>query len=1036
VTVAALALGSGAQADAPPAAEWSARGSDGVDARVEPLAPGSATAQRLSFDFHGGAGFALAGRALPVDFPANFIVRIPLRTSAPDSPIEVKFIDASGDNVWWYRPAPGRLTDDWQTLEIRRRQLEFAWGPTADHVPRHTERIEVVVNAGGGANTGTLDVGRIELEPLPPPPAAWPAARARAEPAGTDSAAQAAVDGDPATAWSCATGSDQTPCVLTVDYGVAREFGGLRLEWGPHGSARGYEVAISAGGDAWRSVARVTDGGAETSWLWLGEVEARFVRVSFTGAPSGRLVLAELALLDIGLGTDRNAFIRAIATASPRGEFPRGFIEQSYWTLVGRDGGSDTALLSEDGALEPGRGAPSLEPFVTGPRTVTWADAEARQRLASGYLPLPTVEWTAAGFTLSVSAVAHRGRVGEGVFARYRLSNGTAHPLSLRLVLAARPYQVNPPAQFLTTPGGVSPFGHVEWDGRTLTLDGRWRIVPITAPGAVDAFRFETQRFPVSQARLAGRGRFALTDPARLASAVLAYYVELGPHAHRDVGVFMPWGADAGSAARVSMADLEQAFASEAAFWEQRLNRVTVRAAGSAEARDVSNALRTALAHVILSRSGALLRPGTRAYARSWIRDGAMMSDALLRLGENALPREYLAAYARYVPPSGKVPCCVDPRGADPVPEHDSPGEFIHLAAAVLRATGDEPLVRSVYPQVRGAVGYIARLRAEASPPGAIPDPVFDGLLPPSISHEGYSAKPMHSYWDDFWALRGLADAAFIATRLGEPADAAAAEAAHAALARDVLRSIDAVDRKHRIDYIPGAADLGDFDATSTTIALDPGIGVVTLPRGRLEATFERYWQEFLARRDGTRSWSDYTPYEWRVVGSLVELGRPDRAVAALRYFMDGRRPAAWQQWPEVVDHEPRHARFIGDLPHGWVASDFIRSTLDLFAFDREADDAVVLAAGLPRAWLAGEGVEVRGLALRSGPLSYRAHRRGRRTELMLLAGSAVPPGGFVYRAPERARLPSARIDARPAQFEHGELRIAHVPARVTLVEP
>ena len=43
----------------------------------------------------------------------------------------------------------------------------------------------------------------------------------------------------------------------------------------------------------------------------------------------------------------------------------------------------------------------------------------------------------------------------------------------------------------------------------------------------------------------------------------------------------------------------------------------------------------------------------------------------------------------------------------------------------------------------------------------------FYGLLPQSISHEGYSAKPMHSYWDDFFALRGFKDAAFIAKELG-----------------------------------------------------------------------------------------------------------------------------------------------------------------------------------------------------------------------------------------------------------------------------
>ena len=40
------------------------------------------------------------------------------------------------------------------------------------------------------------------------------------------------------------------------------------------------------------------------------------------------------------------------------------------------------------------------------------------------------------------------------------------------------------------------------------------------------------------------------------------------------------------------------------------------------------------------------------------------------------------------------------------------------------------------------------------------------GFSPASISHEGYSAKPMHSYWDDFWALKGYDAAVDIATAL------------------------------------------------------------------------------------------------------------------------------------------------------------------------------------------------------------------------------------------------------------------------------
>src|SRR4029079_16240171 len=130
----------------------------------------------------------------------------------------------------------------------------------------------------------------------------------------------------------------------------------------------------------------------------------------------------------------------------------------------------------------------------------------------------------------------------------------------------------------------------------------------------------------------------------------------------------------------------------------------------------------------------------------------------------------------------------------------------------------------------------------------------------------------------------------------------------------------------HGIFYVPGAADLGDFDATSTTIALAPAGEEHTVPDDLLRATFERYWRNFTDRRDGKVSWDAYTPYELRVVGTFVRLGSRERAHELLDYFFRDQRPAAWNQWAEVVGREPRQPRFIGDMPNAWIASDYTRS--------------------------------------------------------------------------------------------------------------
>jgi hypothetical protein len=286
--------------------------------------------------------------------------------------------------------------------------------------------------------------------------------------------------------------------------------------------------------------------------------------------------------------------------------------------------------------------------------------------------------------------------------------------------------------------------------------------------------------------------------------------------------------------------------------------------------------------------------------------------------------------------------------------------------------------------------------------------------MPPSISHEGYSDRPAWSYWDDAWALAGYRSAEGIASALGREEDARALAKDRESFARDLLASIRASRERHRIAFIPGSADRGDFDATSTTVALSPGGQMGLLPREWFDATFERYWHEFVTRRDGARAWEDYTPYEVRNIGAFVRLGWRRRAGDLIDYFMADRRPAEWNQWAEVVGREPRKPRFVGDMPHGWVAGDFIRSALDLFAYEREGDHALVLAAGVPSTWLDGDGIALTGLRTPWGPLSYTLRREGGRNILRVRAGSAMPPGGLVI----------------------GDTRITTLPARVAVELP
>ena len=155
-----------------------------------------------------------------------------------------------------------------------------------------------------------------------------------------------------------------------------------------------------------------------------------------------------------------------------------------------------------------------------------------------------------------------------------------------------------------------------------------------------------------------------------------------------------------------------------------------------------------------------------------------------------------------------------------------------------------------MWPHVAKAFAFQDSLRVSRTTPDyqSGDKRVFYGLLPQSISHEGYSAKPMHSYWDDFFALRGFKDAAFIARTLGKQ------EAVHYAEVRDIFNkdlhaSIQLAMKNHHIDYIPGAAELGDFDATSTTVGVNPAGELGTAIEPQIRQTFDRYYANFVKRR-------------------------------------------------------------------------------------------------------------------------------------------------------------------------------------------
>ena len=243
--------------------------------------------------------------------------------------------------------------------------------------------------------------------------------------------------------------------------------------------------------------------------------------------------------------------------------------------------------------------------------------------------------------------------------------------------------------------------------------------------------------------------------------------------------------------------------------------------------------LKIALAHVLIDRAGPALQPGTRAYARSWIRDGALISDALLHGRAGRCARS----------PTGSPRTCFRERqgavlrgraGRRPGARERQPRRVIISVDEYYRYTHDKA---SLADDVAGRCahrGLHGFLRVQRTSDCDGPD--VRGPLPPSISHEGYARTSLPVVLGRLLAIRVIA-----ARRTSRRRSGGARRLPFAKIATDSsasARSIAAMAAQH-VDYFPGSADRGDFDPTSTTIALSPaqpGGAFRRLARGHLRS--------------------------------------------------------------------------------------------------------------------------------------------------------------------------------------------------------
>jgi hypothetical protein len=1007
-------------------ADWRTAASERSEARV-----GSAPGVPLVFEFSlGGPGsWAIARRDLAFELPEHYVFALELRGESQPAELQLKLVDPSGANVWWWRLPHWTAPEQRTRLVLRQAALAFAWGPRSGGSPSAVAAIELAV-AGDTPATGRLELFALAAEPRDGVGVQPRIAAITASSSAGAAVPACATDDDPRTMWEPATG-DTNPW-LQLDFGATSEFGGVVIDWAPGRVAPASRLLCSPDGETWTWLATTPAGeGGRRTWVRTGEGEGRFARIELHGAAA----IARIAPVSIEAALAPVRRATSIARGAPLGHYPRHLLDEAApWALVASDGGAQKGLLGADGALELGVESPTIEPFCwCGGKLFTWADANARVSLTEGSLPIPRVDWQPGPFRLSITAFAAAPPTPPALVARYEIENTSDTEQHVRLVLALRPFQVTPRWQSLNMQGGVAPITRIDRAG---VLHGarEHEVVPVTAPDAFVRVRSEHAPIAPRLGHAIAPGEDDVDDPLGLAEAALVYECPLAPGARAVIAVAVPHElgrAELPRLARAAAAAWVDARLGEAtAVWRDRLAAIPLELPPSAE--PYTQSIRASVAWILANRDGPRIQPGARSYRRSWIRDGALTATAIAELGYAEEARAFVRWYAPYQLDDGFVPCAVDHKGIDRAIEHDSHGQLVFAVAEIARLAGDPAFLAELWPRALAAVDVLDRLRATQCSDELRGDARF-GMLPLSISHEGYASHPVHAYWDAAFALRAFADAARAAAELGDREQSERCAALHAAMAADFATSVRRAMAEHGIDVVPGSAELGDFDPTSTAIVFDPCDVSSLLPPDALARTFERWWAEIEAReRNQTEA---YSPYEVRNATALLALGRRDRALALLDAMIADQRPPAWRQWPEVSWRDRRAPRFLGDLPHGWVASTFLRVARRLLVFERE-DDALWLFAGLPESWVRDPaGVRARRLPTRFGALDFHVRSDGADAVRVSFGGAlARPPGGVIVASPYAAPIAGVEADRREhAAFDARSARFDELPREIVL---
>ena len=314
--------------------DWKIYKADGVEAEIS-LAEGySGKGIKFDYNFTKGTGYGGIQKLIPLDLPENFQFSFYLKAESPANNFEFKLIDNSGNNVWWVNNRNYSFPTEWTKIKIKKRHINFAWGPTQDKSLKRIDRLEFTIASYIGGK-GTVWIDEIKFEELPPEDNSpiQPSATASSE-LNKKYSANNIVDNNLNTEWKS---NQEEPQNIFLDLKRRREFGGIVIDWSKEDYAKDFDVYLSTDNKEWEKVYSVKEARGNKNYIRLKEEDALKIKIGLLKSSRGKgFGIKEISVKNVDYSADINNFFINLAKDNQRGYFPRYLNEEgTFWTVVG-----------------------------------------------------------------------------------------------------------------------------------------------------------------------------------------------------------------------------------------------------------------------------------------------------------------------------------------------------------------------------------------------------------------------------------------------------------------------------------------------------------------------------------------------------------------------------------------------------------------------------------------------------------------------------------------------------------------------------